>query len=604
MTTIFNSFKCGLTASLIALGAVALTGCSNELAEQQQAGAAGGAAGATEVEIVPSFVEQVSGLTRAADNLNTSTTGFSSNTETARIFIDGGSYDATFTEYAYTGNGTSLTAPSPAPTFPVQSTVTSVNVYGWYPALDTSKSFSIQADQSSDAYYVKSDLMLANQVQCEREVDSSDKKQWSIKTQAALQFRHVMAKAKITFKSVDGTKITAVKLKNIYPTVAIDDATKTALALGSASGTAGDVTLWTGEKTDDTEQVACGVFPPQSIAANTNFIEVVTGSGSVYYTVGSAAKAFDGGKEYAITIEVGANEVGHIVSLTNWTHSSTVANFYSGSYPEMATTGVKNNPLWYVAQYNSVRNGTANSFMMLSDHRTNQMVYNWTDFNSWSTPSNYHKPTKAEQIAIVPTDKSGEETGTNLWTLDHTSTGSFSEIACTVKRSTSVAASTSVWYNTGSNEYNEAYAVRFINTDYASAWHYKFTGSGSVIESFLIKGGKTSVPDVETARVILRHLPGSVVWNNRPNETPENTDPASSTFVQRYLPACGNHSGVATGGAEATSNMGVGAGCWSTTAGTTDASKAFLIFFNPTGHSLTESCGGKTNGWSVRLFHN
>ena len=603
MTTIFNSFKCGLTASLIALGAVALTGCSNELAEQQQAGAAGGAAGATEVEIVPSFVGQVSGLTRAADNLNTSTTGFSSNTETARIFVDGGSYDATFTEYAYTCSGTTMTASTPAPTFPVQSTVTSVNVYGWYPALDTSKSFSIQADQSTDANYEKSDLMLANQVQCEREVDSSDKTAWRVKTAAALQFHHVMAKAKITFRSVDGTKITAVKLKNIKPTVAIEDATKTALALGSASGTAGDVTLWTGEKTDNTDQVACGVFPPQSIAANTNFIEVVTDGGSVYYTVGAAAKAFDGGKEYAITIEVGSSDVNHTVSLGNWTHSNTVANFYSGSYPEMATTGVKNNPLWYVAQYNSVRNGTANSFTMLSDHRTDQKVYNWTDFNSWSAPSGYHKPSKAEQIAIVPTDKSGEEAGTNLWTLDHTSSGSFSEIACTVKKSTPVAASTSVWYNTGSNEYHEAYAVRFINTDYASAWHYKFTGSGFVIESFLIKGGKTSVPDVETARVILKHLPGSVVWNNRPNETPENTDPASSTFVQRYIPACGYQSGAATGGVDATTLVGKNAYCWSTTAGTTDTSKAFYWGFGTTDHYVFEYFGVKAYGLSVRLFH-
>lgn len=603
MTTIFNSFKCGLTASLIALGAVALTGCSNELAEQQQAGAAGGAAGATEVEIVPSFVEQVSGLTRAADNLNTSTTGFSSTTETARIFIDGGSYDATFTEFAYTGNGTSLTAPSPAPTFPVQSTVTSVNVYGWYPALDTSKSFSIQSDQSSDADYVKSDLMLANQVQCEREVDSSNKKAWRIKTAAALQFRHVMAKVKITFKSVDGTKITAVKLKNIYPTVAIDDATKTALALGSASGTAGDVTLWTGEKTDDTEQVACGVFPPQSIAANTKFIEVVTNGGSVYYTVGSAAKAFEGGKEYAITIEVGRSDVEHIVSLGNWTHSSTVANFYSGSYPEMATTGVKNNPLWYVAQYNSVRNGSANSFTMLSDHQLNQKVYNWTDFNSWSAPSNYHKPSKAEQIAIVPMNNSSEAGGTNLLSFDHTSTGSFSEIACTVKKSTNVAASTSVWYNKGSNEYDETYAVRFINTDYASAWHYKFIGSGYVIESFLIKGGKTSVPDVETARVILKHLPGSVVWNNHPNETPENTDPASSTFVMRYIPAFGYVKDAASGGADPVNGVGVVSNYWSTTAGTTNTTNAFRWSFYTSSHGMEEGFSAKTFGYSVRLFH-
>jgi len=603
MKVTFNSIKNGLLMSVVAMGAAALTGCSSELAEQQSGGAADGpAAAGTAVEIVPSFVEQTPGLTRAADGLNTSSTGFSNNTLSARIFVDQGSYSSDFTEFDYICSGTTMTPPTTAPKFPAASSVRSVNVYGWYPAQDASKSFTIQNDQSTDVNYAKSDLMLANQAQCTREPSTSDATQWTV-TQAALSFRHVMAKAKITFKSVDGTSITAVKLKNIKPTVTISDGTKTALAIGDASGTTDDVTLWTGTKTSSTEEVACGVFPPQTIAANGNFIEVETGTGSVLYTVGTAAKEFEGGKEYSVTIEVGTSDVGHTVSLGNWTHSSTVANFYSGSYPEMATTGVKNNPLWYVAQYNSVRNGTTSSFTMLSDHRTDQKVYNWSDFNSWSAPSSYHKPSKAEQIAIVPTDKSGEEGGTNLWTLDHTSSGSFSEQACTVKKSTSVAASTSVWYNTGSNEYHEAYAVRFINTAYASAWHYKFTGSGFVIESFLIKGGASSVPDVETAREILKHLPGSVVWNNRPNETPENENPSSSTFVQRYLPACGTQSGAATGGVDATTVVGKNAYCWSTTAGTTDTSKAFFWDFNTTGHNMSESFNVKTYGLSVRLFH-
>ena len=600
MTTIFNSFKCGLTASLIALGAVALTGCSNELAEQQQAGAAGGAAGATEVEIVPSFVGQVSGLTRAADNLNTSTTGFSSTTETARIFVDGGSYDATFTEYAYTGNGTSLTAPTPAPTFPVQSTVTSVNVYGWYPALDTSKSFSIQGDQSSDAYYVKSDLMLANQVQCEREVDSSDKTAWRVKTAAALQFRHVMAKAKITFKSVDGTKITAVKLKNIYPTVAIDDATKTALAIGAASGSAGDVTLWTGEKTDNTDQVACGVFPPQSIAANTNFIEVVTDAGSVYYTVGAAAKAFEGGKEYAVTIEVGSSDVNHTVSLGNWTQSSTVANFYNVDYrTAQSTTKMTSNLLYYVAQYN---NKSKTAFE--SDHAnvditsgtvTGKPVFNFTDASACSI-SGYHVPSVGEQVGIIPSN-SVSANGPNLFSVvSSTDANSPYELQETGVYRNATAITTSIKsVMIRGNAANEIYAVRFINTDYASAWHYKWGGNGLIIESYVLNVKPTTL---EEGKLVLGALPSSSVWASAANVAP-GSDNTGKSYCFRYLPACGYKDG--SSGSAATT---VGKYClyWSKSAMPSDGSKAF--YWRVGSGDLLESTNAKTYGFSVRMFLN
>ena len=592
MTTTFNSFKCGLTASLIALSAVALTGCSNELAEQQQAGAAGGAAGATEVEIVPSFVEQVSGLTRAADNLNTNTSGFSSTTEKARIFVDGGGYDATFTEYAYTGNGTSLTAPDPAPKFPMQSTVTSVNVYGWYPALDTSKSFSIQTDQSSDAYYVKSDLMLANQVQCEREVNSSDKKQWSIKTAAALQFRHVMAKAKITFKSVDGTKITAVKLKNIYPTVAIDDATKTALAIGSASGSAGDVTLWTGEKTNDTEQVACGVFPPQSIAANTNFIEVVTDAGSVYYTVGSAAKAFDGGKEYAITIEVGSSDVNHTVSLGDWTHSSTVANFYNVDYrTAQSTTKMTSNLLYYVAQYN---NSTKTAFA--TDHVIyDAPVFNFTDATGCSI-SGYHVPSVGEQVGIIPSN-SVSAGGPNLFSVvsstDATSPYELQETGV-YRNSTAIATSIKSVMIRG-NAANEIYAVRFINTDYASAWHYKWGGNGLIIESYVLNVKPTTL---EEGKLVLGALPSSSVWASAANVAP-GSDNMGKSYCFRYLPACGYKFG-----SSGTADADVGKYCsyCSESDMPSDGAKAFCWLVGS--GALLENSSAKTAGLSVRMFLN
>jgi len=598
MTTTFNSFKCGLTASLIALSAVALTGCSNELAEQQQAGAAGGAAGATEVEIVPSFVGQVSGLTRAADNLNTSTTGFSSNTETARIFIDGGSYDATFTEYSYTCSGTTMTAPTPAPTFPVQSTVTSVNVYGWYPALDTSKSFSIESDQSTDANYEKSDLMLANQVQCEREVNSSDKKQWSIKNAAALQFRHVMAKAKITFKSVDGTKITAVKLKNIKPDVTINDATKDALAIGAASGTAGEVTLWTGEKTDNTDQVACGVFPPQSIAANTNFIEVVTDAGSVYYTVGSAAKAFEGAKEYAITIEVGHSDVNHTVSLGDWTHSSTVANFYNVDYrTAQSTTKMTNNLLYYVAQYNNKSKtafeSTHDVVDITSGTITGKPVFTYSDASSCSI-SGYHVPSVGELCGIIPCNTL-TSIGPNMFNeVTSTNAASPYEFQETEANRNSTAISTPVKsVMIRGNAANEIYAVRFINTDYASAWHYKWGGNGMIIESYVLNMKPTTL---EEGKLVLGALPSSPVWATTANLAP-GADTAGKSYCFRYLPGCGYKSGTS-----GTANVDVGnyGLYWSkTSAGSSRAMNLDLT----SGH-LQVSNSSTSYCYSVRMFKN
>ncbi|MBQ3753334.1 MAG: fimbrillin family protein [Prevotella sp.] len=591
MKVTFNSIKNGLLMSVVAMGAAALTGCSSELAEQQSGGAADGPAAArTAVEIVPSFVEQTPGLTRAADGLNTSTSGFSNNALSARIFVDQGSLSSAFTEFDYTCSGTTMTPPTTAPTFPAASSVRSVNVYGWYPAQDASKSFTILTDQSTDLNYAKSDLMLANQAECSREPSTSDATQWTV-TQAALSFRHVMSKAKITFKSVDGTSITAVKLKNIKPTVTINDDTKTSLAIGDAGGTAVDVTLWTGTMTDITDVVACGVFPPQTIAANGNFIEVVTSTGSVLYTVGTTAKVFEGGKEYAVTIEVGTSDVGHIVSLGDWTQNSQNAIFYNVDYRvAQSTSKMSNNLLYYVAQYNNSSKTAFATEHVIYD----APVFNHTDAKACAI-ANYHLPSINEQVGIIPSN-SITANGPNLFSVvtsinaESPYTLNETGVARGKNSTTDISGSLNSLFIRG-NAANELYAVRFINTDYASAWHYKWAGNGLIIESYVLNVKPTTEAE---GKIVLGALPSSPVWATAANVAPA-TDNSGKSFCSRYLPACGNFSGSS---GTATTNVGKACNYWSSSTGGSGA-----FHWRVLSGYLDESSAATTYGFSVRMFH-
>ena len=325
-TTEKRMTRCALYA-VWALTATALTGCSEELSQMFSE--------TTRVEVEARFVPMDDMKTRAADGLDVGSTGFSvltgsgsgqSTSSTVNVKVDDGS--ANYTAYTYDITGSTAIAPaSAAPTFP--AAVNSVSVYGWYPANGGSTSFSIQSDQQSNVSYCLSDLMLANSASCTRDGNSV--------TPAALAFRHVMSKVKLVLTLGAGVTITDVALKNVKPTVTIDESNPASLTVGSASGSAGDVALLSSGSITSASAAAAktlvAAIPAQTISGD--FITItasIDGTPStITYGFDAGSKTFVSGKEYTANIAVNATLTGSpTVSLADWTSAEGTVNTGSG----------------------------------------------------------------------------------------------------------------------------------------------------------------------------------------------------------------------------------------------------------------------------------
>ena len=302
----------------VALGAAVLTGCSSEDISSQAQGD-----GHPKVQVTATVLSaDPQTATRADDGLNIASTGFSDNTKTVYIGVNKGSAGAsewTGYEFGISGTGTSqtLTAPVSGPEFP--SGVTSVSVYGWYPYNNGNKTFTVLANQSTNANYNASDLMLANSATCSHDGSSV--------TAADLTFRHALTKMKVTVTPATGVTINSITLKSIKPQVTIDDTDKAALTVGSADGSATDITLFSGSSTAAVTQ--CAVFPGQEKAAGALLVVNASAGGGaatdVTYSL-DGAKTFTADKQYVMNIALNATAVAAgSVTLTDWeTASGTV----------------------------------------------------------------------------------------------------------------------------------------------------------------------------------------------------------------------------------------------------------------------------------------
>lgn len=312
--------KRSVLGSMAALAVMAVVGCAEEVTQIFS--------DSTKVEVTASFDSTDSqSLTRAADGLDNATSGFSLLTSAnasskVRVMVDAN--DGNYTSYDYSITGASaISAPNPAPAFP--SGVSSVNVYGWYPAVSLTN-FSVNTNQQSSANYCLSDLMVAAGDACTRSGST-------ITHASALSFTHVMSKVKVSLTLASGVTVSAVKLKSMSPQVTVTPQTTsnavTSFNLSEASGTATDITLLSdGSLTSASaaaDKVLCGVFPPQS--KNGDFLEITASYNSgaaqtITYSFGSA-KTFARANEYTMNISLdGTNVTTGTVDISDWSAES------------------------------------------------------------------------------------------------------------------------------------------------------------------------------------------------------------------------------------------------------------------------------------------
>ena len=205
------------------------------------------------------------------------------------------------------------------------STGTTVDITAFYPptkVYNTSTSFTVEADQTTDANYKLSDLMYAEilgQPRTDNDVE--------------LQFSHKMAKVIVNATSEEGVTITKIRLLNVKRTINMSPGNGVMTDLGE---TADQIIL---AKNDDgtTSLSGAALLPEQTIAAD--FIEV-----SVKYNYGAAhtlkegttifslyGKTFESGKEYTANLTITRQCINNTTTITDWEADEGAVSVIPGS---------------------------------------------------------------------------------------------------------------------------------------------------------------------------------------------------------------------------------------------------------------------------------
>ena len=320
--------------------------------------------------------------------------------------------------------------------------------------------------------------------------------------------------------------------------------------------------------------------------SNKKLIYIKTASGEYYYTPTSLTLL--PGKQYTFNIGVRNQKIDVTTTISNWETVNSTPTYN-------IAPDIRRNPLWYVAQYNMAQDKRS----FVATHSTaSQYVFTLDDALE-ANIAGYHVPSRDEQLSIIPSDNASAN-GTNIFGLSTTYTLAapyeFSEIACNVGNNP-IIASTSVFGRYADKDF---YAVRFINTPYASAWHYKWLTSpcnGLLIESYLLY----DVATLDKAKDVLQNLASSTIFTGSlgsasANQTPEETTEKEKGFVQRFLPACGARS---SSSGQAASHQGVNGYYWSSTSDT----KGYYWLTGTYNNSwLQSNAVVPADGYSVRLF--
>ena len=226
--------------------------------------------------------------TRAATNLNQGT--FASG-EAIKVRISNTSENY-WTDYDFTtGEAGAMNATDPAPYYPAGPQ--NIDILAYYPTT-AGTTFTVALDQTTDAAYKASDLMVAtitNQAKTTNAVN--------------LAFSHMMAKLIVNVTAGSGvSKINSVSILNVKPTVTFDPSLG---SVGIASGEATTIAI---------SNNGAAVIPAQSITGR--LLSIVTDKGTAIYSVPSG-KEFQAGHLYTLNITVNLYAVGATNAITNWT---------------------------------------------------------------------------------------------------------------------------------------------------------------------------------------------------------------------------------------------------------------------------------------------
>ena len=214
----------------------------------------------------------------------------------------------------YTADGGGNLSYSPIQIWPINNH--SLNVWGVYPqgaggtdVAATAVSFSVQADQSTDAGYKQSDLMTGRPATLPVEPSENA---YTI----PLTFHHLLAKVNVNLsKTAATTTVTdeqlasaKIYIMNTKPTTTFSPKTDDITA---ATGDAQDIFVCNGTSG------SC-IVVPQNIAAGTAYIKVVIGDDTYIYTAPDGGISLSTKKEHTYDIKIHKASVILTTTIVDW----------------------------------------------------------------------------------------------------------------------------------------------------------------------------------------------------------------------------------------------------------------------------------------------
>lgn len=411
------------------------------------------------------------GFTRSTSSIVTLTSG-----ETIKVCVskDGGS---SYTGYDFTAASTSqtpvLTAPSgDKPYFPVGNGTT-VKTYAYYPSTaGSSSTFTVQSNQTSDQHYKASDLMYC----AEQTVTKPNS--------ATLNMAHKMVQLKLSINPTLGSGLPINRvLVNAKNTVSFTPSSGATTTQPSKS----DIVAMTSSGTGYV------IIPVQQISDIT--IKIETGSANDASTTAifsfTSTDYFTAGYSYPIDISFGNSQLGQNTVISGWNGESNII-------VEIPERDIKQNPLWYMAPYNMSSATTmastenAGYYYVWSDamtyfgaQTTSYSAYKRAGKTIEGQSGTWHYPVKGEWVSIAPT-----ESTTSIFSYVNSSNrtaykASFVTPIFGYNTSTKAGISESSYFVYVSS--TELHAIRFLGTDYCSAWKWITQSNQLTIYATLIE---------------------------------------------------------------------------------------------------------------------
>jgi len=177
----------------------------------------------------------------------------------------------------------------------------------------TGVTFTVAADQTSDANYKASDLMTGLPTSGTNPVARTT-------ANVPMTFTHLLTKVDVNLSAGDGFTSTEMDaaVVSILGTLPATTFSVQSTAVGAASGSATDIVAGTGTTNS-------AIIVPQTIAAGASFIKVTVGGGDYIYKMG-ADTDFDSKKCYTFNITV--NKTGLVLTvttITDWVNGGATA---------------------------------------------------------------------------------------------------------------------------------------------------------------------------------------------------------------------------------------------------------------------------------------